>query len=192
MTTEGASEADLARRAARGDRTAFGQLARTYGPKLSALVKAYGVPAADVEDVAQEAFIAAWRALADYDTSRSFKAWLYQIALNKARDWRRRRKVRAFFFNAAALDAPEAQSLEDDAARPEALASDADLQRVVRGAVAQLPDDLKSPFLLIAFAELTYAEAASALGLSQKAIEGRLKRARLLLREKLPHLDEPS
>jgi len=192
VSSEGGGEADLARRAAGGDRAAFGKLVRAYGPKLSALVAAYGVPSSEAEDVTQEGFIAAWRALADYDASRPFRAWLYQIALNKARDWRRRRKVRAFFFGAVALDATEALAVEDSGPKPEAQASDANLQQIVRAAVAELPDDLKSPFLLTAFAEMTQSETAEALGISQKAVEGRLKRARILLREKLPHLDEPS
>ncbi len=191
MTEEASQDSVLARKAATGDRAAFGELARAYGARLAALVRAYGVAPGDVEDVVQEAFIAAWRGLADYDATRSFRAWLFQIALNKSRDWRRRRQVRRFFYGAADLEGAEAQALETDAPGPAALAQQSQFERAVRAAVDELPGDLKQPFLLIAFAETTYAEAAAALGLTLKTVEGRLIRARRLLQAKLPAPAEP-
>lgn len=191
MTGDASLDSDLARKAATGDRAAFGELVRSYGARLAALARAYGVAPGDVEDVVQEAFLAAWRGLADFDTERPFRAWIFQIALNKARDWRRRRRVRRFFYGAADLDDAEAAALEAEAPGPDALAHQVQFERAVRSAVEELPAALKQPFLLSAFAEMTYAEVAEALGVTVKTVEGRLIRARRLLQAKLPAPDEP-
>ncbi|MEQ1785060.1 MAG: sigma-70 family RNA polymerase sigma factor [Hyphomonadaceae bacterium] len=191
MSKSADTDESLARRATAGDRQAFAILVRAYGPKLAALARAYGVVPGDIEDVVQDTYISAWRALTDFDGARPFRAWLYQICMNKARDWRRRRKVRGFFFGAVDVQGPEASSLESGAAGPETLAYQKGLEQRVRAVIDQMPDDLRQPFLLTAFAELTYAETAAALGLSLKAVESRLVRARRILREKLPSLDEP-
>jgi RNA polymerase sigma-70 factor (ECF subfamily) len=191
VTGDASLDSELARKAATGDRAAFSVLVRAYGARLAALVRAYGVASGDVEDVVQETFVAAWRGLADFDTGRPFRAWIFQIALNKARDWRRRRQVRRFFYGAADLADPEAAALEAEAPGPDALAHQKQFERAVRSAVEELPADLKQPFLLSAFAEMTYAEIAESLRMTVKTVEGRLIRARRLLRAKLPAPDEP-
>lgn len=182
MTTETCQDVRLA---AAGDRTAYGRIVRAYGPKLAATLAAYGVATGDVEDVVQEAFIAGWRALADYDPDRPFKAWLFQIALNKARDWRRKRQVRQFFHGAAPLEGSEAQALQTSDLSPEDAAHNRHLTERVSRAVQELPEDLKRAFVLTVVGEMTYAEASASLGVTPKSVEGRLMRARRLLQPKL-------
>lgn len=174
--------------AAGGDKATYGRIVRQHGRQLAAILRAYGVAAGDLDDVVQEAFVAAWRALADYDQARPFKAWLFQIGLNKARDWRRRRQVRRLFYGAAPLDGAEALALETDAQSPEDAVHDLRLFARISEAVEDLPEPLKRAFLLSAVAEMTHAEAAFALGVSVKSVEGRLMRARRLLQAKLPDI----
>lgn len=160
MTSGDPSDAALATQAALGDRRAYSVLVRAYGPQLAMLVRTYGVIPGDVEDVVQEAFVAAWRALADYDSSKSFRAWVCQIALNKARDWRRRRRVRSFFFGAVGIDETEAQSVEDTTPNPESSVDDRRRLEAVRAAIAELPDDLRIPFLMVTTGAATFNASA--------------------------------
>jgi RNA polymerase sigma-70 factor (ECF subfamily) len=170
------AERETLARAARGDRQAFAALVRTYGKQLAKLAGSYGVATSEIEDVVQDAFIAAWRSLDTVDTERPFKFWLYQILLNKARDWRRRRRVKAFFFHAAALDA--AESLPSTAPSAEDQAHDRQALMRVNAALAAIPDHLKRPLLLTSVGGLSRGEAAGLLGVSIKTLDGRVTRAR--------------
>jgi RNA polymerase sigma-70 factor (ECF subfamily) len=180
VTPDGDSDADLARRSLAGDRRAFGLLARRHGPKLARTVRALGVAPSDVEDVVQNALVAAWRALADYDPARPFLGWCSTIAANKARDWRRHRRVRVPWFEGAPLDRPEAGAVEEPNAGP-AVEADRDQLRRVERALQALPPRLSVPLVLVTATGLTQREAAAALGVSPKTVETRIARARLLL-----------
>lgn len=174
----------LAARAAAGDRAAFAQLVDTHGAGVRRLVRLHGVAPADCDDVVQRAFLKVWRALADYDPARSFQAWLFGVAVNAARDWRRYRRVRALLFGAAPFDESEHghEGLSDPTGSPVERAVDAQ-QTVARlqRALAALPTALKEPLLLTAIGGLSYAEAADALGIGAKTLEGRIARARAKL-----------
>ena len=97
-------------------------------------------------------------------------------ALNKCRDWSRRQAVRSFFRKARPID--EAFDLSSDTPSPEVVAGDrAELARVA-GAMTNLPQKLRQVLVLRAVEGLTQAEAADALGVTEKAVETRLYRAR--------------
>lgn len=160
-----------------GDDRAFTQLMRRHKEKLYRLVRGYVGDASEANDLVQEAFVAAWHALARYDQKRSFGIWLKRIAINKCRDWRRRRAVRAFFYkaediNRPGLDMPEpvviAKDREDELARLDT-------------AVAALPSNLKEPLLLSLMGDMTHRDIAEALGITAKAVEARIYRAKRAL-----------
>ena len=130
-------------------------------------------------DVTQETFIAAFAALARFDTSRPFRVWLSRIAINKCRDWARRRAVRKFFTFAAPIEAADAVANEDVAA--DVLLSDREELARVRSAIAILPTVLKETLLLRTVEGLSEDETAAALSISRKAVETRLYRARQAL-----------
>ena len=130
-------------------------------------------------DVTQETFIAAFAALARFDTSRPFRVWLSRIAINKCRDWARRRAVRKFFTFAAPIEAADAVATGDVAA--DVLLSDRQELARVRGAIAALPTVLKETLLLRTVEGLSEEETAAALSISRKAVETRLYRARQAL-----------
>jgi len=132
-------------------------------------------------DITQQSFIAAFAALARYDGSRLFRHWLARIVINKARDWARRRKVRRFL--AFALPLEDARDIAETT--PDAERQAADREELARtiSAVAILPAQLKDVLVLRAIEGLNQAETAMLLGISEKAVETRLYRARAKLNE---------
>jgi len=161
-----------------GENAAFSALMARHKAPLYRFVRRYVGDADEAFDLVQETFVASWSALASFERGRSFPVWLRRIALNKCRDWSRRRHVRKFFFGARPLEtaagimpAPAA----DDAA-PEARLAALD------AAIAALPATLKEPLLLTVFEQMSQAEAAELLGVSAKAVETRVYRAKQRLR----------
>lgn len=174
------SDAALAARAAKGDRSAFNGIVRRHQEPLYRFIRRYVGDADEAYDLLQETFVSAWQALDRYDPARPAATWLRRIALNKCRDWGRRRTVRRFFYGAASLEAADVASFAsaDDGA------DEAAMVRLDR-AIALLPPQLKEPLLLTAFEGLSQEEAGKALGITAKAVETRVYRARKLLAEAL-------
>ena len=118
-----------------------------------------------------------------YDADRPFRVWIARIAINKCRDWARRRKVRAFFSRALPLES--AHHVASDIPSPDMEASDRLELARVRGAIAQLPQNLREVLLLRGMDDVSQAEAAAMLNVSEKTVETRLYRARMRLRDLL-------
>jgi len=139
----------------------------------------------EAHDLLQETYVAAWLAVRRYDPTRPFDVWLRSIALNKCRDWSRRRAVRRVVRGVMGLDAPEATTVSDDTPTPEVRLDD--LRRVadLKRALADLPDGLKAPLLLATLEGRSHAEIATILGVTPKAVETRIARARKKLSEVL-------
>ena len=177
------SDGELAALALAGRQAAYRALLARHREAVFRLVRASIGDPAEALDVTQEAFISAFAALKRYDPARPFIAWLKRIALNKCRDWARRRAVRAFFTRAVPLE--DALSIADDAALADTQTADrAELARV-SAVMTRLPARLREVLLLRAVDGLSQAEAADILGVSEKAIETRLYRARAKLEEML-------
>jgi RNA polymerase sigma-70 factor (ECF subfamily) len=146
------SDADLVGAALEGDQEACRQLVARHREAVHRLVRLHVNDADAALDLTQEAFVAAFLALRRYDPQRPLRAWIARIALNKCRDWHRRRVVRGFFFRARPID--EAVGLADSAPGPESeAAARAELARV-RRAIDRLPDGLRSVLLLRAVEEM--------------------------------------
>jgi RNA polymerase sigma factor CnrH len=178
-------DAELAGRALAGEAGAFGQLMRRHKIGLFRFARRYtGDPDAALE-VVQETLMAAWRALARYDGTRPFGAWLRTIALNKCRDRARRSFLRRAVFGQVDMDAPEARSRPDDGRDPEAELLGRERLVELDRALAALPAALKEPLILTAFEGVSQQEAGRMLGLSAKAVEIRVYRARRRLAELL-------
>lgn len=132
-------------------------------------------------DVTQQSFIAAFAALARYDAARPFQHWLARIVINKAHDWARRRKVRQFFSFALPLE--EARGVHEDTPDAEQQTSDREELARTMTAIAELPSRLKEVLVLRTIEGLSQSEVAGVLGVSEKAVETRLYRARAKLTE---------
>ena len=180
------SDGELAALALGGQERAYREFLRRYRDPVYRLVRGTIRDSEEAFDVTQESFVAAFAALKRYDRERPFKLWISRIAINKCRDWARRRAVRSFFTRAVPIE--DAFDLAGDGVSPETETGDrAELARVSAG-IANLPAKLRQVLVLRAIEGMTQAEAAEALGVTEKAVETRLYRARLalngILREK--------
>jgi RNA polymerase sigma-70 factor (ECF subfamily) len=158
-----------------GDSRAFTELMRRHKEAIYRFIRHYVGDADEAYDLLQETFVAAWSALSTFDPAKTMRAWLRRIALNKCRDWARRRQVRRFFFAADSIDAAggiAAPSVSESA--PEIERQLAALDRHI----STLPAALKEPLILTQFEGLSHKEAARILSISPKAIEMRVYRAR--------------
>ena len=170
----------LAAKAARGDRAAFEGLVRRHKSGLYRFIRRYVGDADDAYDVVQDSFVAAWRALGRFDQARQFGTWLKAIALNKCRDFGRRARTRRLFLRALAA-APVDRALSPLDQPPD------DREVRLDRAIASLPVVYKEPLLLTTVGGLSQHEAGRILGVSPKAVEMRLRRAR---RKLMQHLRE--
>jgi RNA polymerase sigma-70 factor (ECF subfamily) len=182
------SDADLVRRARRGEQRAFSLLLGRHKHWLYRFVRRYVGDSEEAYDVLQEAFVAAMSNLARYNDRRPFEAWLRRIALNKCRDRARREAVRRAF-GLSRRGPEETEAVADTAAiADQALATDHAMKALDR-AIAALPAALKEPLVLTVLEGLTHRDAAVLLKLSAKAVEVRVYRAKKQLAEALDRDD---
>jgi RNA polymerase sigma factor (sigma-70 family) len=178
------SDADLVRRARAGEQRAFSLLMARHKHWLYRFIRRYVGDADEAYDVVQDAFVAAMSNLNRYDPGRPFEAWLRRIALNKCRDRARREAVRRAF-GLSRRGPEETEAVADAAAgADQSLATGAALGALDR-AIAALPAALKEPLVLTVLEGLSQKEAGVILGLSAKAVEVRVYRAKRQLAEML-------
>ena len=176
--TEDASDAELVARASEGEQRAFSLLMARHKDATYRFIRRYGVDREEAYDLVQQTFVSAWSSLRRFDRERPFATWLRAIALNKCRDWSRRAAVRRFLLSPLSLDSPAAESAPDPDPDPEATALEQERQRAIAGAIAALPKSLKEPLLLTVLDGFSQKDTASLLGLTPKAVENRVARAR--------------
>jgi len=171
------SDTELALDAQGGEKRAFELLVQKHKGPLYRFVRRYIGTDDDAYDIVQDTFISAWLALKRFDCSKAFSTWLRAIALNKCRDFGRRRAVRRRLWDVVAfLDANQrtehSQEMEDDEGRID--------ERLMRldESIAELPPFYKEPLLLTIVSGLTQADTAKQLGTTTKAIEMRIRRAK--------------
>lgn len=173
----------LAEYAKSGSQPAFREFLRRYKPAIYRLITNQIGDPDEALDLTQEAFVSGFAAIGRYDSSRPFRTWMTRIAINKCRDWARRRKVRAFFTAALTLDM--AQNVYSAEPSPHDVAQGQDEADRVRAAMQKLPDNLREILVLRAIEEMTQSESAALLKVSEKTVETRLYRARTRLRDAL-------
>lgn len=178
------TDGELATLSVAGREAAFAEIMRRHRQSIFRMVRACVGEADEALDLLQETFVAAHQALPRYDSDRSMRAWLFTIAINKCRDWGRKRTVRRFLSFATPIG-PEAEAVADDQVAIDAAAGDRqELDRVTR-AIADLPTALKEALVLRTIEGLSQAETAAVLSISEKAVETRLYRARRTLADRL-------
>lgn len=168
-----------------GDRAAFESLVAGTKAGLYRLIRRYVGDADDAYDVLQETFVSAWLGIRGFDPGRPFGPWVRTIAMNKCRDFSRRRAVRQKLLRLLFLESGESS---DDAGDPADLQSGSDKAGnlpMLDRAVAALPRQYKEPLILTALQGLSHKEAAEQLGVSAKAVELRVRRARQRLQNQL-------
>ena len=171
-------EQDILRRAQQGDSEAFRQLVEAYQTQVYRLaLRMCGADGAD--DVTQDAFVAAWRALPNFRSDCRFSTWLYRLTTNAAIDCLRREKRHR---DADDLDGVE---LPDDGDTPQEAAERTETQTAVRSALSALSDEHRQVLLLRYMQEMDYGEIAVALGISEGTVKSRINRAKARLKELL-------
>jgi RNA polymerase sigma-70 factor (ECF subfamily) len=183
-----ASETDqkLVQRAQRGDLRAFDLLVLKYQGRISALVSRYLSDSGDVEDVTQEAFIKAYRALERFRGDSAFYTWLYRIAANAAKNHLVAKGLRprsdASIEDAEAFDE---FGLNSDSGSPEAIAMGDELVGVVDAAMRALPEELRAALTLRELEGLSYDDIAEVLGCPVGTVRSRIFRAREAIDERV-------
>lgn len=174
------TDGELAVLSIAGRDRAFAELMTRYRQPVFRLIRASVREPEEALDLTQETFISAHLALARFDPERPMRAWLFAIAINKCRDWGRKRFVRRLLNRGGDLGT-EAHQVPDGGALADDIASDRqDLERVSRK-IAGLPANLRETLILRTIEGLSQAETAAILAISEKAVETRLSRARLKL-----------
>lgn len=184
MRTEDRTEEQvLVMRAQRGEQDAFRVLVERYQQLVYTIaLRMVGAPE-DAEDVAQEAFLAAWRALPKFRMDAKFSTWLYRLTVNAATDLLRRRGKER---ETASLDDEERPvQLTADTPDPAEVAEASERREILQRAVQSLSENHRKILLLRAVSGLDYREIGEILELSPGTVKSRLARARQELREKL-------
>jgi len=175
------SDGELAALALGGRQAAYSELMRRYRDSVFRQLRGHTGDADAAVDLTQQSFIAAFAALRSFDDDRPFRLWISRIALNKARDWARRRAVRRLLTFARPIE--EAIDVADPGISTDVTLDDRrELERTM-AAIAALPTSLKEVLVLRTIEAMSQSESAGVLGISEKAVETRLYRARAKLAE---------
>ena len=167
-----------------GDALAFEGIVRRWQGPLVNMAWRYSRDRSRAEEMAQEAFIRAWRGLAHWRREGSFSTWLFALAANVYRSELKRFPTETLPLEAAPEPSGPASQHSELAVK---LSSEA-----VRRAVLALPMRYREPVVLFYFHEMDVATAAATMGLPEGTLKARLSRARALLRARFPQLDKDS
>ncbi len=183
-----AAEADLIAWAAQGDAAAFEQLMRRHNRLLFRTARSILKNDQEAEDALQEAYLRAWKALAEFRAQARLSTWLVRIVANEALARRRHKTVDAIPLDAAmmARDADIQDALTGSAdERPDSQAMRAQLRQLLEARIDLLPEQFRTVFMLRAVEDWSVQEVAQALDIPQATVATRYFRARSLLREGL-------
>jgi len=190
-----ASDLSLVRRVQRGDKGAFDALVLKYQHKLVKLVMRYVRNPAEAEDIAQEAFIKAYRALPQFRGDSAFYTWLYRIAINTAKNAvvSRDRSPIEYNVDRSSTDSEESYDMQGrmrDSETPEGLVLTDEIRSTVNGAIEALPEDLRTAIVLRELEGLSYEEIAAAMACPVGTVRSRIFRAREAIDKRLREVFE--
>jgi RNA polymerase sigma-70 factor (ECF subfamily) len=183
---------DLVQRVLQGDKTAFDLLVIKYQHRIIQLVNRYVKDPMEAQDVAQEAFIKAYRALGNFRGESAFYTWLYRIAINTAKNYLVSRERR---YSDYQIDVQEAEQIENAPQlkaleNPENLLLNDEIVKVIKQAIEKLPEEMRIAITLREFEGMSYEEIAQAMDCPVGTVRSRIFRAREAIDEKLnPLLD---
>jgi RNA polymerase sigma factor (sigma-70 family) len=182
---ENAVDVDLVAQALKGRNQAFDSLMRRHSSMIVRYLTRLLGNMEDAHDTAQETFVALHRNLHRFDPKRPFVAWLFHIARNKGRDALRKRTAMRWLGGDDSMD-----QYATTAPAPDVEVADRQALEQVESAIQRLPEGLKTPLLLSAIEGLSHMEIGEVMGLTPKAVEVRIYRARSRLRDSTAQIGE--
>jgi len=183
---------ELVLRVQQGDKKAFDMLVLKYQHKIIQLVNRYIKDPSESQDVAQEAFVKAYRALGSFRGDSAFYTWLYRIAINTAKNYLVSRSRRNTLYEVDIQDAeaienaPQLQGMET----PERVLLNEEIIETIKSAIDNLPEEMRIAIMLREFEGMSYEEIAQAMDCPVGTVRSRIFRAREAIDNKLnPLLD---
>ncbi len=183
---------ELVLRVQQGDKSAYDHLVRKYQHKIIQIVNRYVKDPSEAQDVAQESFIKAYRALNNFRGDSAFYTWLYRIAINTAKNYLVSRARRHSQYEVDVQEAeqigniPQLRSLET----PEQQLFNEEIIAAIKSAIDKLPEEMRMAIMLREFEGLSYEEIAKAMDCPVGTVRSRIFRAREAIDNKLsPLLD---
>ncbi|MBA0014419.1 MAG: ECF RNA polymerase sigma-E factor [Nitrosomonadaceae bacterium] len=180
----------LVDRVQRGDKQAFDLLVIKYQRKLARLLSQFIRDAAEVEDVAQETFIKAYRALPSFRGESAFYTWLYRIGINTAKNFLISQGRRAPTMTSAGFDIEDAENFEEGSQlremnTPESELMSKQIAETVNQTLQELPEELRKAITLREIEGISYEEIATIMNCPIGTVRSRIFRAREIIAEKL-------
>lgn len=186
------ADAILVRKVQQGDNAAFDVLVRKYQHKILKLVMRYVRDPSEAQDITQEAFLKAYRALPKFRGDSAFYTWIYRIAINTAKNFLVAAKRRPLDYNLDLQDPAqyEMQARLKDIDSPERMMLTEEIRTTVNRAIDKLPEDLRTAIILREMEGMSYEEIAQAMECPVGTVRSRIFRAREAIDKRLrPLLD---
>lgn len=183
---------DLVARVQQGDKSAYDLLVIKYQHKIIQLVNRYVKDPAEAQDVAQEAFIKAYRAIGKFRGDSAFYTWLYRIAINTAKNYLVARSRRSSDYEIDIQDAEQVQNAPElkGMDTPEQNLINEEIIQTIKSAIDKLPEEMRMAITLREFEGMSYEEIAEAMACPVGTVRSRIFRAREAIDNKLnPLLD---
>ncbi len=189
-TGEYSVDKELVTRVQNGDKKAFDILVLKYQHKVAKLISRYIRDSDEVQDVTQEAFIKAYRALPGFRGDSAFYTWLYRISVNTAKNYLISRSRRPPSVDVDAEDAEQFESASalKEFATPERLLFKSEIEKTVFDAIDRLPSDLRTAITLRELEGLSYEEIAQSMDCPVGTVRSRIFRARDAIQKRLKPL----
>ena len=194
MSDKQMTDQQLVERVKKGDRRAFDLLVMKYQHKILSLISRYVSDMSEAQDVAQEAFIKAYRALPNFRGDSAFYTWLYRIAVNSAKNHLVSRNRKAPTHDIDPEDAEHFgdESVFSDSATPDRLLQRDRLKTVIFDAIAALPDELRTAITLRELEGMSYEDIAESMSCPIGTVRSRIFRARETIEKKMQPILEAS
>ncbi|MFW8565711.1 RNA polymerase sigma factor RpoE [Orrella sp. 11846] len=186
--SERQADAELVARVQNGDKKAFDLLILKYQRKILRLLSRMMRDQNEIEDVMQETFIKAYRAIPQFRGDSAFYTWLYRIAINTARNWMTAQTRRPSVPNLSQSDSDETfDEIENltDSNTPESILAGQEVAACVNEAIEQLPEELRTAIVLREIEGLSYEEIAQTMDCPIGTVRSRIFRAREAIAQKL-------